>query len=326
MGTDDQLPSSVGAPVELIEALERGALFLSPVEPLRQAGSGFNSHVFMTAGGWVVRVARSAEASVHHRRESQLLPHIAPYLDVAVPAPRVAVVPCPGVPFGAMAYRALPGRVMAESDSTAPGWGRIAESLGRNLAKLHNIPPGAVPGAPTLDSGHLVRLHEATAPELRKRLRRAEWQRVEDWWSGLFDDPAFVQPPVAVTHRDPWWANLTIDGRGLSGILDWESLSLSDPATDLGVTLQMEDPFFAAVLAAYTITRDGNGDPGLEHRAGRSSPCRCFTGCSSPSNSGTTRSGPTSCGSSEQGQSFRRLGHPAHLIRYCHGIHGDRCP
>jgi len=254
---------------ELAEALRVHAPFLLPIQPLQRVGFGYNSHVFMTASGWIVRVARSTGAADRHRRERLLLPHIAPQLDVAVPSPRVALEPCAVAPFGAMTYRALPGGVMTEADATAPGWESLAEDLGRNLAMLHSIPGDAIPGLPTPPDDRMAQLHQATAPYLQKRVSEAEWRRVEAWWASLFADSAFVQTPLAVTHGDPWWQNLMVAEGTLSGILDWEFVSQSDPANDIGLTLRMGERFFDAVLAAYTTSRDRWRDPTMEHRARR---------------------------------------------------------
>ena len=260
--------ADVGAS-ELAEALRAHAPFLLPIQPLQRVGFGYNSYVFMTASGWIVRVARSAEAAARHLGESVFLSNVAPQLSVAVPTPRRALSPSAAAPFGATAYRSLPGRVMTEADATAPGWERIAEDLGRNLAMLHSIPAEAIPGLPTPKADRLVQLHQATAAHLRKRVSEAEWRRVEAWWASLSVDSAFVQTALAVTHGDPKWQNLMVAESRLSGILDWEFVSQSDPANDLGVTLYMGEPFFDAVLGAYTACRDRWRDPTLEHRARR---------------------------------------------------------
>jgi aminoglycoside phosphotransferase (APT) family kinase protein len=69
-----------------------------------------------------------------------------------------------------------------------------------------------------------------------------------------------------LVHGDPWYENLTVDERGLTGILDWEFLSWSDPANDLGVTFEMGEAFFREVLASYQAV-SLREDATLERRA-----------------------------------------------------------
>ena len=235
---------------------------------LESLGSGFNSHVFGTAAGWIVRVARTSEAANRQTREMLILPIIRGSLTAAVPEPRVALAPGPVAPHGATAYRRLPGRVMSEADATAPGWERIADDLGLALGSLHSLPRADMAPfrLPRIGIDHLVRLRRQTSYALSKRLSPEEWTRVNAWWETLRCGDFASSTIVTPTHRDPWWENLTVNDTGLTGILDWEFVSLSDPANDLGVTLEMGEAFFDRVVRTYE-TRSARPDPTLAARA-----------------------------------------------------------
>lgn len=77
----------------LVSRLAEAAPGLEPVAPLERLGSGFYSHAFMTASGWVVRVARTGDAADRHAMESRVLPLLAGRLPIAVPQPVRLLVP-----------------------------------------------------------------------------------------------------------------------------------------------------------------------------------------------------------------------------------------
>ena len=259
-------------------ALASSSSFPGGASRLRQLGAGFYSFVFRTHSGWIVRVTRTADAAERHAREAVVLPHVAARLPVAVPLPFEALASCPAALFGAFAYRELPGRVMSQADSAGSAGEGIAGQLGRALAALHAVPADPIPdGIPVADPGHLAELYVAVMPALRPRLSADEYTTVSDWWLSLLKSDIPAWPLRTLVHGDPWFENLTVDASGLTGILDWEFLSWSDPANDLGVTLEMGEQFFRATLAAYESS-SARDDPTLEARARKLFGSRVFYG------------------------------------------------
>ena len=154
----------------------------------------------------------------------------------------------------------------------------LADGLAEALAALHGVSLTELgESVPVSDPGHLARLWSAVADGLKERLTSREWARVERWWSELLASEIPSFPLSTLAHGDPWFENLLTDGGRLTGILDWEYLSLSDPANDLGVTLEMGEAFFARVLSRYTdiVQRE---DPTLESRARTLWASRAFYG------------------------------------------------
>ena len=262
----------------LAAALASTAALGGEASELRQIGFGFYSFVFRTEGGWIVRAARTAEAAARHAREAQVLHYLQEHLPVAIPESRRLLDPCPAAPFGALGYPELPGRVMSAADAAGDSGTVIAGQLGEALAALHAVPRGAVPEVvPQADPDHLAELFTTVITPLERRLSTVDFARVRDWWLALLRSNVpgcTIRTPV---HGDPWYENLTVDERGLIGILDWEFLSWSDPANDLGVTLEMGEEFFREVLASYqgvSLREDAT----LERRARQLFATRVFYG------------------------------------------------
>ena len=239
-----------------------------PVEPLRRLGDGFFSRVYETANGMVVRAARTRDAAERHAAECRLLPWLARQLPVAVPAGASLLAPGEGLPFGGLAYPKLPGRVMAAADAAGPGGGAIARELGRVIAVLHSLPVeearalgmriSAYASERGMSVEGLAAVRERVRPLLVERLTWDEVARVEAWWDALLADDAMQAFTPAVRHCDLWWENLLLDEGGrLTGIVDWEWLSIGDPATDLAVPLHMGRPFWRTLVEAYVESGGG---------------------------------------------------------------------
>jgi len=103
---------------------------------------------------------------------------------------------------------------------------RLAGDLGAILARLHTIPPHAVPGLPDGDPlDDIATRYEGFAeprPAVELALRWLDRRR-----------PA-ASAGRSVVHGDFRNGNLIIDPSGVRGVLDWELAHAGDPAEDLG--------------------------------------------------------------------------------------------
>ncbi len=110
---------------------------------------------------------------------------------------------------------------------------RLAERLGRELARIHSVRPPQ----PALD--FLPWDDDAPA------LRRVEQHRAFldghhtpypgiEWGLRWLERHAPPRGTVTLTHRDYRTGNYMVDENGLTGILDWEFAGWSDPLEDLG--------------------------------------------------------------------------------------------
>ncbi|MEX0781127.1 MAG: phosphotransferase [Dehalococcoidia bacterium] len=262
----------------LLAALEREAAFLAPIGELRVLGLGFYSRVLETESGWIVRVARTADAAYRHAYETRTLPALAPLLGVAIPEPVTALPPSEAAPFGAIAYRSLLGRVMVREETTEGNWQSLAQQLGQEVARLHDasLPREVTGGLHTFDPEDFADLRAQIAAPLRARLMAGEWEKVDAWWEQFRADPTLRTWENVLTHGDIWWGNLLVEGGRISGILDWEFLSVGDAAWDLGTMRQFGDAFYEAVVDEYCQHRQL--DSNWRHRADQWWALRTFFG------------------------------------------------
>lgn len=264
---------------EIEDALTAFAPFLQPAGRLEVIGAGFSSVVYATQSGWIVRAPLTPAAAARQIREATVLPTLAARLPIAIPHPQRALPPCEAAPFGAFAYPRLPGRLMERADFDPFIDTRIAEDLADAFAALHAIAPNEVGlSVPRIGQGYFTELWRAVRPFLPSSgLTEAELTSISAWWSSFLVGETMSDQTLCLTHGDAWWENLTVSENRLAGLLDWESLAISDPARDLAVTLEMGGGFFARVIERYRRA-SGRDDPQLERRARKLFVTRQFEG------------------------------------------------
>ena len=143
-----------------------------------------------------------------------------------------------GAPFALMGL--VPGIGLGPRIVKETGLGgdraRLAEELGRQLARIHAIlTAGAAPadlaflGAPDPDPA------AAEVAALRASLDGIGAARPAiEWGLRWAERHALPCPAPALVHRDFRTGNYMVDAAGLSAILDWEFAGWGDPAQDLG--------------------------------------------------------------------------------------------
>ncbi len=121
---------------------------------------------------------------------------------------------------------------LLRKDEYATARGRLPEQLGRALAAVHSIDPGAIEelavpeGDPALAA---CELWEAEIDRIGQPLPGVEaglrWLRLNA------PDPA---PAPALVHGDFRLGNFIVDADGLAAVIDWELAHGGDPAEDVG--------------------------------------------------------------------------------------------
>lgn len=125
------------------------------------------------------------------------------------------------------------GHVLVKDARYGGDRARLAESLGRELARIHSVRPPQ----PALD--FLPRYDEAPALHWIARHRgfldahHTAYPAIE-WGLRWLERHAPPRDLVTLTHRDYRTGNYMVDQNGLTGILDWEFAGWSDPLEDLG--------------------------------------------------------------------------------------------
>jgi aminoglycoside 2''-phosphotransferase len=228
---------------------------------------GFGSVVYEVRG-WIVRAARNSDAQAGHELEARLLPAIASRLPAPVPSGLVLIGAGNGLPFGAAAYRKLPGRAMRPEDARATP--ELGFQVVDALAAVHAVPvPEATRlGVPRVDpSVQLSGAKEGTETFLKEALEPPLVEILTAWWKNTVEPPLSFTP--ALCHGDPWYGNLLVDSDGLhlAGILDFEGAVISDPAVDLAATFHLGRDFGEAAVRRYVGLR--GADAGLPTRVER---------------------------------------------------------
>jgi aminoglycoside phosphotransferase (APT) family kinase protein len=130
----------------------------------------------------------------------------------------------PYVVMGRIDGHTLPRAILR--DPALPGMNpSLAHQCGEALARIHAIPPAAVPGLATVDvlgeiADDLASLGEEI-PVFEAALR----------WLHLHRPPAATP---AIVHGDFRNGNLIVGPEGIRAVLDWELVHLGDPMRDLG--------------------------------------------------------------------------------------------
>jgi aminoglycoside phosphotransferase (APT) family kinase protein len=208
-------------------------------------GTGWTCDTYEVNDEWIVQMPRSNFAEERLRAQRALLPELAREVPTAIPVPERWSEDPP-----AMMYRKLEG---AACDRAPDGiW---PERLGRFLYDLHMTP------------AELVGLRGPSAEGVRDGIRRD----VEAWRARVYpvlepihrsECDAVVQPFLdeddawrfrsCLTHGDLGPEHVLVSDAGdLTGVIDWEDVSVGDPAWDFAWWLHEMSEVGERMLGAY---------------------------------------------------------------------------
>jgi aminoglycoside phosphotransferase (APT) family kinase protein len=135
--------------------------------------------------------------------------------------------------------------------------GNVARAIGRFLHALHTVPievalsAGAPDATEWLDD--LNRQRDVILAGAQALFTAAEYSMIRQWWDAFLTGRANMRYTPVLCHADLWYEHVLIDASSsaVTGILDFESARIADPALDLATQLHLGEPFAALVLAAY---------------------------------------------------------------------------
>jgi aminoglycoside phosphotransferase (APT) family kinase protein len=255
-----------------IDALQRARLVERETE-LSVLGEGFGSVALQSQSGIVVLVCKNVIGAEARRVSTSLLPDLAPLLPVQVPEPQWSTDVADGLPWGAWAYRKLPGRLMTRADGLAHA-DSLAGQLAAILLALHSFPPDIASGLGVPSREWLWELLRRVRSEidgtLRSRLAGHEYSKVQTWWDAFMTDRALLTAPAALVHGDLWPENMLVseDGAEIRGVIDWGNAAVLDIAYDFAPLEHVAGTLAEMVASAY---QDGAAakDKTFEHRVRR---------------------------------------------------------
>ncbi|MBO2465721.1 aminoglycoside phosphotransferase family protein [Actinomadura violacea] len=199
-----------------------------PVE--RFASGGTVNAVYRLGSALSVRLPLTAGGVRALEHETRWLPELAPGLPVAIPAVVGTGGPAEGFPWRWAVHQWLDGEPPAEGDATVD----LACDLGGFVRALRKtrIPdgPAAYRGGPLsgVDAG--VR---SAVDDLRRTDEPFDADAILAAWDESLRARAWTGPPCWL-HSDLMPSNLLVDAAGrLSGVLDFATAGVGDPACDL---------------------------------------------------------------------------------------------
>jgi len=178
-----------------------------------------------------VRLPRRAVGAAHVEREHRWLPALAPQLPLPVPSPLGKGVPAEGYPWHWTVRRWFPGQIAAVQP--VADLGHAAVALAQFVTALQAIDPVGGPasefrGMPLAECDRAVR---AAIGTLRGTLDPAPLMEA---WDAAITAPVWQRPAVWM-HGDLHPANLLVEKRRLSAVIDFGLMAVGDPACDLMV-------------------------------------------------------------------------------------------
>lgn len=223
---------------------------LPEAEPPR-IETGQNAIVWQ-ASPYVVRVPRHTEdhATGSYHREAAILRAIGPILPIPTPEMTIYDLPDDNGGITVAIHRALPGEpLMTIAENKAD---QFAATLGTFLLTLHSLPHGVLDGVAmqVTNRGHWRGWLNGTMRRLAPHLTLAAQQRMGDTGERFLDTVATGSP--ALIHGDFGSGNILVHDGEISGIIDFGSVQLGDPASDLaGLVASYGDDFLDRVETSY---------------------------------------------------------------------------
>ena len=202
-----------------------------PIERVRHSGT--DNAIFRIGDSLVARLPRIHWAVGQTDKEFEWLPRLARYLPLDAPRPLRKGVPGFGYPWPWSVYEWLEGESaldVAVDDATVAALDLPAFLRALRAVPAHDRPP-AVPGG---RGGPLSGRDAETRAAIAALEGLIDTEAVTAAWQASLDAPAYDGEPVLI-HADLTPGNLIVRGGRLSAVIDFNMLTVGDPACDLTV-------------------------------------------------------------------------------------------
>ena len=224
----------------------------------RVPSAGTDNAIYRLGDDLAVRLPRIHWAVDNVAKEQRWIPVLAPHLPLSVPLPVASGEPEPAFPYPWGVVQWLPGEIATLDLLDDPI--EAARELAAFVRALREVDTAggttAVRGLPVRNGAAMVRIG------LEGLRGEVDALAVAEAWDHVLTVPDYDGPPVWF-HGDLSYLNLLArDGR-LSGVIDWGTCGVGDPAIDTIVAWSLFD---AEARAAY---RDALGCDDAEWERGK---------------------------------------------------------
>ncbi len=203
-----------------------------PVTPV--VHGGWNNKTFHLGSKMLVRLPRAQRYAAQVEKEQTWLPRLAPRLPLPIPAPLAMGEPGEGYPWRWSVFGWIPGE--AATHAAIASEREFAAELSGFLSALHLIETegGPPPGAHNFFRGGSLATYDDQTRQALAALRGPfDPKEVTAIWDEALASE-WTRSPVWV-HGDFAAGNLLISGGRLSGVIDFGTLGVGDPACDLAI-------------------------------------------------------------------------------------------
>jgi aminoglycoside phosphotransferase (APT) family kinase protein len=217
---------------------------LGHIDQLNPIDEGWMCETFEVNDEWIVQLPRNERAAERLLVQMDVLPELAREVSAAIPIPELVSRDPP-----AMGYRRIPGGPAGDDQGIWP------ERLGRFLYELHLTPPEFV-GLRARSAEEVRRGVRAEWDRLREAggtlLGAAELRRADDLFGGTVDDDRNWRISPCLAHNDLGPEHVLVSADGdLAGVIDWETVAVTDPVADFAWWLHERPDAGERALAAY---------------------------------------------------------------------------
>ncbi len=231
---DDEVETDVGLVRRLLESQHPEWAHLR-IEPVQSAGT--DNAMYHLGAELAIRLPRIHWAINSIAKERTWLPILAPALPLAIPVPVAAGEPEAIFPYPWSVVRWVAGEMATLDRLEDPV--QAALDLAAFVRALQSVDPA---GGPTIHRGSPVRLQDGGVRHGVAGLQgEVDGDAVLEAWNRALAAPDY-DGPSRWFHGDLAYLNLLAQGGRLSGVIDWGTCGVGDPAIETTIAWSLFPP------------------------------------------------------------------------------------